>query len=182
MFEDCRIHHLHVTSLYLPFRSLYLTGAAVLPLPDQSRMKAQLDSLIPRYTQGHLHVESYVNGKFEYLKTLPSGPETARSQRLFVIPAPRIRNFRKNLEGLSGFSISICNIITALVWIHVTRARASRLRQAKFKYDNTSIGISVNLRNRMTPPLPDDYTGNMALYAKATLPIADLLTEQRYVF
>jgi hypothetical protein len=145
-------------------------------------MRSQLDALIPRYTQGHLHVESYVNGKFEYMKTLPSGPETPRSQRLFVIPALLIRNFRQNLEDRSGFSISICNIITALVWIHVTRARASRLQQPKFRYNNTSIGISVNLRKRMTPPLQDDYTGNMALYAKATLPIADLITEQRYVF
>jgi trichothecene 3-O-acetyltransferase len=181
MSEDCRVHRLNVTSSYLPIISVYLTGAAVLPLPDQSRMRSQLDALIPRYTQGHFHVESYVNGKFEYMKTLSPGPETPRSQRLFVIPAPLIRKFRKDLEGLSGFSISICNIITALVWIHVTRARASRLQQPKFKYDNTSIGISVNLRNRMMPPLQDDYTGNMALYAKATLPIADLITEQRYV-
>ena len=145
-------------------------------------MRAQLDARIPRHTEGHLHIESYVNGKFEYKKTLSSGPETPRSQRLFVIPAPLIRYFRKELEGLSGLKISICNIITALLWIHVTRARASRLQQPKFKYDKTSIGISVNMRKRMTPPLDEDYTGNMALHAKATLPIAFLITEPRYVF
>lgn len=142
-------------------------------------MRVQLDARIPRHTEGHLHVESYVNGKFEYKKTLPSGPVTLRSQRLFVIPAPLIRDFRQKLESSTGLNISICNLITALLWIHITRARASRLQQPEFKYDKTSIGISVNMRERMSPPLDDDYTGNMALYAKATLPIADFITEPR---
>lgn len=125
-------------------------------------------------------VESYVNGKFEYQRTLPPGSETPRSQKLFVISAERIRSFRNELEDQSGLQISICNAITALLWIHVTRARAPRLQLPEFKYEESSIGISVNTRKRMTPQMSEEYTGNMALFAKATRPIAKLIAEERY--
>ncbi|KAF2790257.1 trichothecene 3-O-acetyltransferas-like protein [Melanomma pulvis-pyrius CBS 109.77] len=150
-----------------------------LDLPDQSKLRSQLDARIPMHAKGLDKIESYVNGKFEYQKTLPPGPETPRSQKLFVISAKRIRSFRSELQDQSGLQISICNVITALLWIHVTRARAPRLQLPEFNYEDSSIGISVNTRKRMTPQISDEYTGNMALFAKATRPIAKLIAEER---
>ena len=62
------------------------------------------------------------------------------------------------------------NALAALLWIHVTRARHERL--IKYEYKTTSMGIAVDIRNRILPKSERAFTGNMAIFAKATTPIA----------
>jgi hypothetical protein len=68
------------------------------------------------------------------------------------------------------------NALAALVWIHVTRARQERL--IKCGYKTTNMGIAVDMRNRILPKSERAFTGNMALFTKATMPIAMLVAEK----
>ena len=69
----------------------------------------------------------------------------------------------------------MCNVLAALVWTHVTRSRGDRLLQNGL--NETNIGIATDLRRRQKPPETADYMGNMALFSKGTLNVADLLDE-----
>lgn len=71
----------------------------------------------------------------------------------------------------------MCNVLAALVWTHVTRARGERLLKKNCK--ETNIGIATDLRRRQQPPETAQYMGNMALFSKGTLKIEDLLAEER---
>jgi hypothetical protein len=42
-------------------------------------------------------------------------------------------------------------------------------------FKETNIGIATDLRRRQQPPESADYMGNMALFSKGTLNIADLM-------
>jgi hypothetical protein len=70
----------------------------------------------------------------------------------------------------------MCNVLAALVWTHVTRARAARLVRSGLT--ETNVGIATDLRRRQRP-VTADYMGNMALFSKGTLDIADLTAEDR---
>lgn len=151
-------------------------------IPDQSALRAELDARIPHAAPGHIPaVDAYINGTYEYTKTLPD--DTACSQRLFIIPASRIRSFREELKPFFPYySPTICNVISALVWIHVTRARVARLLKSgndEVLDQETNLGIAMDLRKKLSPPLGEEYMGNMANFAKSTLNIADLVSEDR---
>jgi hypothetical protein len=73
----------------------------------------------------------------------------------------------------------MCNVLAALVWTHVTRARGKRLLEHGLT--ETNVGIATDLRKRQRPPITADYMGNLAIFSKATLNISDLLVEERYV-
>ena len=125
----------------------------------------------------HASADCYCDGTYSYPKTLPK--ETKCAQRLFVIPAQRICDYRERLRPHfpSDSQPTMCNVLAALVWTHVTRARAARL--IKCGYTETSIGIATDLRRRYQPPVSTDYMGNMALFSRGTLSIADLTAEER---
>lgn len=59
----------------------------------------------------------------------------------------------------------------------MTRARAARLGDGD--HGETSIGISTDLRGRMDPQLDGKYMGNLALFSKGTLKVADITAEDR---
>jgi len=46
-------------------------------------------------------------------------------------------------------------------------------------FAETNVGIATDLRRRQEPPETTEYTGNMALFSKGTLDIADLMAEDR---
>lgn len=71
----------------------------------------------------------------------------------------------------------MCNVLAALVWTHVTRARGERLLQ--HGQTSTKIGIATDLRKRQKPPATTGYTGNMAIFSKGELEVADLMAEDR---
>ncbi|KAI4616902.1 hypothetical protein J4E83_006484 [Alternaria metachromatica] len=142
----------------------------------QSQMRKAVDEQI-KPPQGSASADCYCDGPPRYLQTLPK--ETKCTQRLFVIPASRVRKYRETLRTQfpENTPPTMCNVLAALVWTHVTRARASRL--TKCGLTETSIGIATDLRRRQRPPVSTDYTGNMALFSRGTMNVSDLTKEDR---
>ncbi|KAG9186365.1 trichothecene 3-O-acetyltransferase [Alternaria panax] len=142
----------------------------------QSLLRKAVDEQItPPQTKGS--ADCYCDGPPQYLQTLPK--ETKCTQRLFVVPVSRVREYREVLRSHfpENTPPTMCNVLAALVWTHVTRARASRL--TKYGLAETSIGIATDLRRRQHPPVPADYMGNMALFSQGTMNISDLASEDR---
>ncbi|KAF2833667.1 trichothecene 3-O-acetyltransferas-like protein [Ophiobolus disseminans] len=144
---------------------------------QQSHLRAALEARVPmpsRLVKSPV-ADCYCDGIHPYERTLPS--DTACAQRLLVVPAARIREYRERLRR--HFSVddppTMCNVLAALVWTHVTRARGARLMRNGFS--DTNIGIATDLRRRQQPPETNEYMGNMALFSKGTLRIADMMAE-----
>lgn len=144
-------------------------------MPDQSALRSHLDARIPPLVSPA--ADAWVVERFEYTKTL--GENTPCSAKLFVISAAKIRSFRDKLRTYlkDGSNLTICNVLAALLWIHVTRARGKRLLEKECH--ESSAGIAVDMRKRLAPPLTEDYMGSMALFAKATVPLSKFLSEDR---
>lgn len=155
----------------------WLTSIVLLSIADfQSSLRAKLDERVSYKGTQRPTADCYCDGAFQYKKTLPDS--TRCTQRLFVIPAARIREYRERLRPHfpSLSPPTLCNVLAALVWTHVTRARAARLM--KHGYTETNVGIATDLRRRWQPPVGADYTGNCALFSKCTTEISDLTAEE----
>ena len=142
---------------------------------EQSLLRLAIDEQTSSEPHERSAADCYCDGTYSYTKTLPK--ETKCTQRLFIIPAARIREYRDQLRSHfpEDTPPTQCNVLAALVWTHATRARAARL--VKNGYTETNIGIATDLRKRQQPPVPTTYTGNMALFSQGTLDIADLTAE-----
>ncbi|KAJ8109126.1 hypothetical protein OPT61_g7686 [Boeremia exigua] len=142
----------------------------------QSSLRVKLDERVSCDKVQHASADCYCDGVFPYKKTLPA--DTECTQRLFVMPAARIREYRERLRPHlpASSSPTLCNVLAALVWTHVTRARAARL--TKHGYAETNCGVATDLRRRWQPPVGADYTGNCALFSKSTAEISDLTAEE----
>ena len=143
----------------------------------QSRLRLAVDWHINPQQTGGAAADCYCDGPPTYRRTLPA--DTTCAQRLFVIPVSRIRRYQDMLRPHfpPDSTPTMCNVLAALVWTHVTRARGDRLLQHDLQ--ETNLGIATDLRKRQNPCVPADYTGNMALFSKATLNVPDLLSEDR---
>lgn len=165
----CIVHSPTLTSLTL--------SAPVSVADQQSSMREKLEARIPSSSQAIEKplADCYCDGIYDYPRTLPA--DTTCTQRMFVIPAAPIRAFREELRQRfpAEDPPTMCNVLAALVWTHVTRARGARLLKNSLK--ETNIGIATDLRRRQQPPETADYMGNMAIFSKGTLNIADLLAE-----
>lgn len=146
---------------------------------DESERRQALDQRVQTQPGGtRAEAEAYCKGTHKYEPTLPLAG-TPCSLRYFVIPAKRMRDYREKLK--SQFPDcpppTICNLLAALVWIHVTRARAARI--ANFGDQETRIGVATDLRRRSHPKIGKDYMGNMALFSTGALKIADVVAEKQ---
>lgn len=167
-----------VDSFALLMSSLTLTAPQSVA-EQQSLLREQLEARTPAPSRSIKDpvADCYCDGPYAYKKTLPS--DTTCTQRLFVIPTARIRDYRDQMRQNfpEDNPPTMCNVLAALVWTHVTRARGARL--LKQGLVETNIGIATDLRRRQRPPETSDYMGNMALFSKGTLQISDLLVEDR---
>jgi hypothetical protein len=154
-----------------------LTSVAGARVPNQSALRSHLDARIP--LSDSPAADAFILDRFEYTKTLSQSSPC--SAKLFVFSAARIRAYRDKLKEClkDDIKLTICNVLAALLWIHVTRARGKRLLENGCS--ESSAGIAVDMRRRLAPPLNEDYMGCMALFAKATLPLSTFLSEERYV-
>ncbi|KAF1928513.1 uncharacterized protein M421DRAFT_420399 [Didymella exigua CBS 183.55] len=143
----------------------------------QSSLRVKLDERVSYKGTQEPTADCYCKGSYKYKKTLPD--DTECTQRLFVLPAARIREYRERLRPYLPASSppTLCNVLAALVWTHVTRARGTRLLEHGLA--QTNCGIATDLRRRWRPPVGADYTGNCALFSKCTAEISDLTTEDR---
>jgi hypothetical protein len=144
---------------------------------EQSLLRQAVDKQISSQPSDGLVADCYCDGTYEYPKTLPD--RTSCTQRLFVIPAARVREYREHLRSYfpKDTPPTMCNVLAALVWTHVTRARAKRLVRSGLTV--TNIGIATDLRRRQQPPVPANYMGNMALFSRGTLSVSDFTMENR---
>ncbi|KAF1849789.1 trichothecene 3-O-acetyltransferas-like protein [Cucurbitaria berberidis CBS 394.84] len=158
-------------------RSLLIRPASTSVAEEQSSLRLAIDEQGSSDPHKRSAADCYCDGTYSYPKTLPK--DTSCTQRLFVISAARIREYRDQLRPYfpKNTPPTQCNVLAALVWTHVTRARAARLTNSG--YTETNIGIATDLRRRQHPPVPATYMGNMALFSKGTLDIADLTAEDR---
>ncbi|KAH7094490.1 trichothecene 3-O-acetyltransferas-like protein [Paraphoma chrysanthemicola] len=145
---------------------------------QQSMMRLELEARVPLPSSSLASpvADCYCDGIYKYKKTLPL--DTTCSQKIFVMPAARVREFRDQLRRHfpEKDPPTMCNVLAALVWTHVTRARGKRL--LSHGMSDTNVGIATDLRRRQQPPETAEFMGNMALFSKGTLKIADLLAEQ----
>lgn len=140
-------------------------------------MRRQLDKRAPTYACGQSpSAEAYVEGTYRYKKSLPD--DTECSMKYLIISASRIRNYRDDLHKYFPGEPppTICNVLAALLWIHITRARAHR--RGDCGQEKTKIGIATDLRKRISPPLQDNYTGNMAIFSTASLEVQDFTADE----
>lgn len=144
---------------------------------EQSKLRLAVDEQVSSQPFERSSADCYCDGTYSYLKTLPK--QTQCTQRVFVISAERVRKYRERLRPHLPKDVppTMCNVLAALVWTHVTRARADRL--SKSGYTETNIGIATDLRRRQDPPVSASYMGNMALFSKGTLRISDLTAEKK---
>ncbi|KAJ4294360.1 hypothetical protein N0V90_008050 [Kalmusia sp. IMI 367209] len=164
---------------WFPFASQHwLTLAAPDYVLNQLTMRQRVNERAPTFARGQVPpAEAYVDGAFKYQKHLPD--DTQCSLKYFLISAARIRGYRDHLKQYFPDTSppTICNVLAALLWIHVTRARA--FRRGNCGHEMTNIGIATDLRTRMDPPPPleDTYTGNMAIFSKGTLRVQDIIAD-----
>lgn len=83
---------------------------------------------------------------------------------------------REQLKKNTGSTTWVSNIacLSSLIWVAVVRARRARLDPA----ETTKIGIAVNCRSVMKPPLPEEYFGNCIVHTNATAKVSDFLFNQ----
>ena len=138
----------------------------------QSSLRVKLDERVSYKGMQKPAADCYCEGSYKYKKTLPD--DTECTQRLFVLPAAKIREYRESLRPhfKENSPPTLCNVLAALTWTHVTRARGARLLQHGLA--QTNCGIATDLRRRWQPPVGADYTGNCALFSKCTAEISDL--------
>jgi hypothetical protein len=160
-----------------PAELTLMVPAPVSIAEQQSTLREDLEARIPTPLRSVTNpvADCYCDGIYNYKRTLPK--DTACTQRLLVIPAARIREYRDQLRQHfpEKDPPTMCNVLAALVWTHVTRARGRRLLSNGLT--ETNIGIATDLRRRQQPPENAEYMGNMALFSKGTLNISDLLAE-----
>ena len=170
------------TKIVVTHSSMSKTLVLIEPAPmnvaiKQSLLRLAVDEQLSYPRSEVSTADCYCDGTHSYRKTLPK--ETKCTQRLFTVSAARIRDYREKLRPHfpKDTQPTMCNVLAALVWTHVTRARSARL--IRCGYTKTSIGIATDLRRRHQPPVPAEYMGNMALFSRGTLNISDLTAEDR---
>jgi hypothetical protein len=159
-----------------------MTVASNQKIPNQSLLREQLDARIKHF-KSLPFADIYIREPFTYKKTLDGEHAPVPcSAKLFVFSAANIRAFRDKLQQPlpETKQLTICNVLTALVWIHVTRAREERMVRCGHK--ETTLAIAVNARSKISPPFNDDYMGILAMFfAKATVPIEEFANQKMYV-
>ncbi|KAL1985674.1 hypothetical protein VTN96DRAFT_7541 [Rasamsonia emersonii] len=113
--------------------------------------------------------------------------------KVFAFSNERIVTLRKFLEdNMKGAffelgelfllkSVLITEVLYALVWVFVTRARSRRFLNADGSpvqgknVRTSSITLPVTIRGKMDPPVPEDFIGGTTVQSQAVLPLSRLL-------
>ncbi|KAK0642898.1 hypothetical protein B0T16DRAFT_511917 [Cercophora newfieldiana] len=110
----------------------------------------------------------------------PSAPLPAATCKILAIPASRISSLRKEVLELLRASldenafVSTTDIVCALTWIFITRARSSRLEPNQVSHFAAAVNIRNKLEDGMEPPMGTDYLGNAFIRVLANSTVGEL--------
>jgi BAHD acyltransferase len=93
--------------------------------------------------------------------------------KVLSISANRVSAIRTELGYITNTRISTFIALAAMMWTHVTHARAPSLQQGN--YTTTTLGIAVDMRKRAGEEFAQDFMGNMALYATTDFDVGSIL-------
>lgn len=99
-----------------------------------------------------------------------------RSHILHFGPAS-LQRLKKATESTTNTRISTNDALVALVWTSITRARSAISGASQTEATTSSCSVSVNIRSRLTPPLPSSYFGNAVISIATSLPLSTLKNE-----
>ena len=112
-------------------------------------------------------------------KSAPVRPVSSKqvTTRILTFKARTVQKLeeaiKQHLKTTTGEQVWVSNIacLSSLIWVAVIKARQARLDPC----ETTKIGIAVNCRSVMDPPLPEEYFGNAIVHTNATANVSELL-------
>ncbi|KAH6772757.1 hypothetical protein C2S52_004430 [Perilla frutescens var. hirtella] len=116
----------------------------------------------------------------EHLITSPSNESPAKlSERVFCLTKERVAALKskanQEMEGVSNGKISSLQAVIAHLWRSIIRCRLSKGGDDEEETTTTTFEIPMGARQRMNPPLPDEYFGNAVFPGIVTLEAGKLL-------
>lgn len=152
----------------------------------ESRTRRPLSFIPPNQSIG-MHVE--YKPALRAVGQTPAAPAPAPSpsevtSHIFVFSEQTLHTLKADLNALVRSSgrpeirwISTHDALQSLLWQHLTRARIPSLTLTSTRPlpPSSTLLIPVNIRNRITPPLPATYLGSAVALAPASLPLASLM-------
>lgn len=144
---------------------------------DRSPLMSDHESWITVPQQGH---EAYI---------VKSAPETVLPQAtlptippmqsvIFHITPEKVQLLKSECTGLdkSAAPVSANSAISALFWRVVSRVRLGVEGVSDNERITSMLGMAVNARSRLDPPLHEDYFGNVNIYSATVLPLSTLVS------
>lgn len=165
-------HHVadgHSSSNFLVAWGQATRGVRISPLPLRDRSIFPPRSL-PKIEFEHRGAE-YVAKKFK--KTYPLIDYDANDIMVHKVHYTKefIAKIKAKASNTSGKRFTTIESLLAHLWRTITRARGLN------ESETTKIRISVDGRSRLNPKVPNEYFGNLVLWAFATSKVKDLVHE-----
>ncbi|KAK3165447.1 hypothetical protein QOZ80_1AG0033300 [Eleusine coracana subsp. coracana] len=172
-------HHLvsdgRATSNFFVAWSQATRGAAVDPVPVHDRASLFKPRDPPLVEFEHRGVEfKPLQLQNRATKKVPPGNNNNDDDEVVVHKVHFSREFISRLKSQAGGTHRPCSTVRCVVahlWRCMTVARGLGGHVA------TSVSIAVDGRARMTPQVPEGYTGNVVLWARPTTTARDLVTK-----
>lgn len=143
---------------------------------DKSRL---CEENIEGVTDGIQKLEVAYKNASAGMKPLTGMKSTTRVAKVFWVSAQRLDELRASLQGELPKRPTTFQSIAVLLWRCILR---TRLRPETDLASTASKGFFVtNMRQRLVPPLPNDFFGNSATWVFTSLPISAVLDEKHTV-
>jgi Transferase family len=154
----------------------------------ESSTRSPLSSMPPDQRVGtHLEYKPALRalGKFPQPPLGPTPTPAEVTSHIFLFSDSTLQSLKSCLNSLVKSSpepsvpwLTTHDALQSLLWQHLTNARIPSLKASLSDRplpDISTLLIPVNIRKRITPPLPPTYLGGAVALAPATVPLASLL-------
>ncbi|RZC67962.1 hypothetical protein C5167_011654 [Papaver somniferum] len=126
--------------------------------------------LEPRWLPGKTNFPVHLPfSSFEELMVDKFIPSPELRQKTFHFTPQNIAKLKRKANNASGTTFSSLQVVSAHVWLAVTRARQLNPNE------NVTYACAINSRDRLDPPLPKGYFGNSVHGGLATAKAGELL-------
>jgi NRPS condensation-like uncharacterized protein len=128
-------------------------------------------------------VESFLHPEYTVVPAANARPQFASidprmllfESKYFRISLGALELLRSNIVKSLSIPFLINDVIVSAFWSCVTesRHRAGLMPEGTM---TSMMGMAVDTRNRLDPPMPNLYTGNVNFYCPVILPLSDLIS------